>query len=96
MVEVIVISFNGWEVKREEARQRRRDKGDKDSWGFNIFHLTFLFLKLLTSLKKFKIDDAKVCPCVCVRACVCVCMCMCPLQAIPWKLLQSSLSSLAW
>ena len=38
---------------------------------YRIALLTFLFLKLLTTLKVFKIDEIKVCVCMCV--CVCVC-----------------------
>ena len=40
--------------------------------------LLFLFSKPLTTLKKFKIDEAKVCLCACVCVCVCVCcVCVC-------------------
>ena len=45
----------------------------------------FLLTNWLMILKKFKVNEAKVCVCVCV----------CASQAIPWKLLKSS-SDLAW
>ena len=71
---------------------------------------TSLCLFCFMTLKKFKIDEAKVCVCVCVFVCVCqspwydlhgwlgvsVCVCVCPSQAIPQKLLKSSSSNLAW
>ena len=68
---VTLASAISWCVGRFD---RLDDKRLHDQAGHIFFFFSFL---LLTTLKKFKMDEAKVCPSVCRPACLSVCLPVC-------------------